>query len=72
MNSPTKASDRYRQQHCRALAAAARVFAQKGFHGATTQDIASELGIKQGSLYYYFNSKETALEEVCLMALQIM
>lgn len=70
MNSPTKASDRYRQQHRRALAAAARVFARKGFHGATTQDIATELGIKQGSLYYYFDSKEAALEEVCLMALR--
>lgn len=46
--------------------AAAHVFAQKGFHGATTQDIADRLGIKQASLYYYFKSKEAALETVCL------
>src|SRR6516162_4098502 len=45
--------------------AAARVFAERGFHGATTQDIADVLGIRQASLYYYFPSKEGALELVC-------
>jgi AcrR family transcriptional regulator len=48
------------------IEAAARVFAQRGFHGATTQDIADVLGIRQASLYYYFPSKEVALELVCL------
>jgi TetR/AcrR family transcriptional regulator, cholesterol catabolism regulator len=45
--------------------AAARVFAARGYHGATTQDIADVLGIRQASLYYYFSSKEVALEIVC-------
>ena len=45
--------------------AAARVFATLGYHGATTQDIADVLGIKQASLYYYLPSKEVALEIVC-------
>ncbi len=53
-----------------AIEAAARVFADKGFHGATTQDIAAEMGIQQGSLYYYFNSKEQALQEVCEYGLE--
>jgi TetR/AcrR family transcriptional regulator, cholesterol catabolism regulator len=48
------------------IEAAARLFAQRGFHGATTQDIADVLGIRQASLYYYFPSKEGALELVCL------
>jgi AcrR family transcriptional regulator len=48
------------------IEAAARVFARRGFHGATTQDIADVLGIRQASLYYYFPSKEGALELVCL------
>lgn len=47
------------------IEAAAHVFAERGFHGATTQDIADVLGIRQASLYYYFPSKEAALELVC-------
>jgi len=45
--------------------AAAKVFARRGYHGASTQDIADVLGIRQASLYYYFESKEAALEAVC-------
>src|SRR5262245_42370862 len=48
------------------IEAAAQVFARRGFHGATTQHIADVLGIRQASLYYYFPSKEGALELVCL------
>jgi AcrR family transcriptional regulator len=47
------------------LDAAASIFAQRGFHGASTQDIADVLGVRQASLYYYFPSKEVALEMVC-------
>lgn len=47
------------------LVAAAKVFARRGYHGASTQDIADVLGIRQASLYYYFASKEAALEAVC-------
>jgi TetR/AcrR family transcriptional regulator, cholesterol catabolism regulator len=47
------------------LAAAAKVFARRGFHGASTQDIADVLGVRQASIYYYFDSKEAALEAVC-------
>jgi AcrR family transcriptional regulator len=41
------------------------VFADLGYHGATTQKIADVLRIRQASLYYYFPSKEAALELVC-------
>ncbi len=58
-----------RRQH-EFLDAAAAVFAAKGYHGATTGDIAARLGIKQGSLYYYFRSKEEALEQVCLVGVK--
>ncbi len=64
------ASARYEKQKLSAIRAAAKVFADKGYHGASTRDIADQLGIKQGSLYYYFKSKEEALEEVCLYGLQ--
>ena len=63
-------SPRYQSQKQAAIRAAASVFSEKGFHGASTADIAERLGIKQGSLYYYFDSKEEALEDVCLYGLR--
>ncbi len=62
-------SQTYEDKRQSAIEAAARVFARKGYHGASTGDIARDLGIRQGSLYYYFSSKEEALEEVCVMAM---
>jgi AcrR family transcriptional regulator len=54
-----------RRRAAEIVAAAAKVFAARGYHGASTQDIADVLGIRQASLYYYFESKEAALEAVC-------
>lgn len=50
--------------------AAAAVFAEKSFHGSTTQDIADRLGIRQASLYYYLASKDEALAEVCRLGVE--
>ncbi|MDE0753092.1 MAG: TetR/AcrR family transcriptional regulator [Woeseiaceae bacterium] len=63
-------NNRYDQQRQRAIRAAASVFAEKGFYGASTKDIAEHMGIKQGSLYYYFKSKEDALGEVCRFGIE--
>jgi AcrR family transcriptional regulator len=63
-------SHRYEDQRKQAIRSAAAVFAEKGFHGSSTRDIAEHLGIKQGSLYYYFKSKEEALGEVCLFGIE--
>jgi AcrR family transcriptional regulator len=54
-----------RRRTAEIIDAAAHVFAKRGFHGASTQDIADVLGVRQASLYYYFPSKEVALEMVC-------
>jgi AcrR family transcriptional regulator len=43
---------------------AARLFAERGFHGTSMDDIARELGILKGSLYYWIESKEALLSEV--------
>ncbi len=43
------------------IAAAAKVFRTKGYHAATVQDIADEVGILKGSLYHHFESKEDLL-----------
>ena len=56
---PRNTDNEKSQQHkLDAVRAAASVFSEKGFHGASTKDIAQRLGMKQGSLYYYFDSKE--------------
>lgn len=66
----TRRSMSRRRRAPQIIEAAARVFAERGFHGATTQDIADVLGIRQASLYYYFSSKEAALELVCLKGVE--
>ncbi len=61
-----KSQDPIRQQLIEArrnqiLDAAAAVFAEKGFHRATTKDIAGEAGIAEGTIYNYFDSKDDLL-----------
>lgn len=42
--------------------AAEKIFADKGFAGATMQDIAREAGLSAGAIYRYFPSKEALIE----------
>jgi TetR/AcrR family fatty acid metabolism transcriptional regulator len=46
------------------LAAAVRVFARSGYHGARVGDIAEEAGVAHGLLYHYFGSKEDVLRTI--------
>lgn len=43
------------------LQAASRVFRDKGLHGTGMRDIAAELGMTVGNLYYYFENKHELL-----------
>lgn len=43
------------------LEAAAGVFARRGYASATVQDVADELGMLKGSVYYYIKRKEDLL-----------
>lgn len=45
----------------RLLKAAVRVFAEKGFHGTTTRDIAAAAGMSPAALYMHHKSKEDLL-----------
>lgn len=46
------------------IEAAARVFRRDGYAAARLSDIAAEIGMKAGSLYYHFASREALVEAV--------
>jgi AcrR family transcriptional regulator len=50
--------------------AAARVFREKGYDGATLRDIAKEAGLLPGSLYYHIRSKEELLRLIVEQPIQ--
>src|SRR5436309_162852 len=43
---------------------AARLFAQKGYHGTSIGDLAEAMGVQKGSLYAHIDSKEDLLWQV--------
>src|SRR4051812_34417524 len=43
---------------------AARLFAERGYHGTSLADVAEALGIQKASLYHHIESKEDLLWEV--------
>ena len=48
----------------RLLAAAVASFAEKGFHGTTTRDIAASAGMSPAALYVHHRSKEELLHQI--------
>src|SRR6266581_9542197 len=42
---------------------AARLFAEKGYHGTSIGDLAKAMGVQKGSLYSHINSKQDLLYE---------
>lgn len=57
-------SSRSKSRQEEVYAAAARLFATKGYHATRMQDIAEEVGILKGSLYYYCDSKEDLIVKI--------
>ena len=54
------------------LEAAAQVFRQKGFHGASMNDIAEAVSLQKASLYHHVTSKQEILLELLDRALQLL
>lgn len=52
------------QRWAELIEVATQVFYEKGYDGASLQDIADRLGMLKGSLYYYIQSKEDLLFDV--------
>jgi AcrR family transcriptional regulator len=61
-----RVSQQHEQQvRQRILAAALRVFGERGFHHATMQDIVRESGLSVGAIYTYFKGKDELFVAMC-------
>ncbi|MGI6548661.1 MAG: TetR/AcrR family transcriptional regulator [Syntrophomonadales bacterium] len=47
------------------LAVAAKLFREHGYDATTLENITDQIGISEPAIYYYFNSKEDILYEIC-------
>jgi AcrR family transcriptional regulator len=58
--APRRSRREERKEETRAelVEAAARVFARRGFHGASIQEIAREAGYSTGAIYWHFSGKD--------------
>jgi AcrR family transcriptional regulator len=54
------------------LEAAAQVFREKGFHGASMQDIAAAVNLQKASLYHHVSSKQEILLALLDRALELL
>ncbi|MFQ5886708.1 MAG: TetR/AcrR family transcriptional regulator [Anaerolineae bacterium] len=64
MAGKSKKEELVQKRSVQILEAAAQVFAQKGYHAATTKEIAAQAGVSEGTIYNYFQSKEDLLLSV--------
>jgi AcrR family transcriptional regulator len=53
------------------LAAATRLFAERGYDRTSVQEIVEATGVTKGALYHYFGSKEDLLQEVYARVLRL-
>ncbi|MEV0504412.1 helix-turn-helix domain-containing protein, partial [Streptomyces spectabilis] len=55
----------------RLLAAATRLFADRGYDRTSVQEIVEAAGVTKGALYHYFGSKDDLLHEVYARMLRV-
>lgn len=54
------------------LMAAAELFAEKGYSECNLRELADKVGMKAGSFYYHFKSKEEILDELLLASIEMV
>jgi AcrR family transcriptional regulator len=63
--SMPKVVPRYKEQaRARIIEGALRVFAEKGYHEATMEDVAERLHVSEGTIYLYFRSKRELFKAI--------
>lgn len=67
-----ESSGKYEQRQLEVFRAAARTFNRLGFHIATLDDVAEDLGVTKPALYYYARSKDELLAACAQMALDVL
>lgn len=60
-----RSPEQHSEQRRKILIAAGRVFARKGYSAATMDEVAAEMGVTKGVLYYQFKSKQDVIVETC-------
>jgi TetR/AcrR family transcriptional regulator, cholesterol catabolism regulator len=53
--------ERYERRRADVVDAAARVFAQRGYHATSIEDLIEATGLTRGGLYHYTDSKQALL-----------
>lgn len=64
--APTKREQLKEERRQQILEAALAVFTQKGYHATNVSDVAAQAGVSQGTIYWYFESKEELLTQALL------
>jgi len=71
MKKNRKKMPKYNDKLQEILDTAAKIFREKGYHYATLSEIAEEVGMLKGSLYYYIKSKEDLLYQIIMPMLTV-
>ncbi|MEW1954079.1 TetR/AcrR family transcriptional regulator [Terrabacter sp. NPDC080008] len=64
VSAPPRVTARRQATRDRVLEAASEVFAERGFHGATVEDICERAGFTRGAFYSNFSSKDDLVVEL--------
>lgn len=60
----TRNDELHEQRRSQILCAAAKVFKEKGFHGARTEDICAQAGMSAGAVFRYFRDKREIIDVI--------
>lgn len=64
--APTKREQAKEERRGQILEAALAVFSEKGYHATNVSDVAARAGVSQGTIYWYFDSKDELFEAAVL------